>query len=275
VALAPEPRVPKPARHLVAVASGKGGVGKSTVSVNVAVALAERGATVGLLDADVYGPDIPLMVNLTRREPAREWPLWRRTGFRLEPVERYGIRLMSAGFMLGESQVFPGVAESVELVLRQFLADVDWGNPDYLVIDLPPGTADLQLALVRMVPLTGVLVVVGPQDVAHLDARKVLTMLRDEGTHVVGGVENMSALRCPHCGEEIDLFPRGPAERTIWADGVALLGRVPFDPAIARATGEGRPVVTAEPGAPEAAAFREIAAALAEALEAAGDRGSQ
>jgi ATP-binding protein involved in chromosome partitioning len=269
--VAPEPRAPKPARRLVAVASGKGGVGKSTVSVNVAVALAERGATVGLLDADLYGPDIPLMVNLTRREPAREWPLWRRDGFRLEPVERYGVRVMSAGFMIAEAQVFPGASQSVELVLRQFLLDVDWGDPDYLVIDLPPGTADLQLALVRLIPLTGALLVVGPQDVSHLDARKVLTMLRDEGTPVVGGIENMSVLSCPHCGEDIDLFPRGPSERTIWAEGVPLLGRVPFGTAIARATAEGRPVVTAKPGGPEATAFHELAAALEEALAEADD----
>src|SRR5438105_9362483 len=164
---------------IVAVASGKGGVGESTVSLNLARALAARGAAVGLLDADVYGPDIPLMINLKRSERLRSWDLWRRNGIKLEPLDVHGLNIMSVGFLLAEHQALTMPAMMLGGVVRQLVNDVEWGDPDYLVVDLPPGTADLQQTLVRELALAGALVVVGPQDAAHLDASKLLDLLRD------------------------------------------------------------------------------------------------
>ena len=184
----------------IAVTSGKGGVGKSTVTLNLALALLERGSSVGVLDADFYGPDIPLMVNLKRTVPLERWMLGRsldREPLTLEPVERYGLKLMSVGFLIGEDQALAMPAQLLQGALRQLLADVEWGELDVLVIDLPPGTAYLQQQLFGMVDLGGALIVVGPQDVAHLDGRKVLDMLRSAGVRVLGGVENMAGLVCP------------------------------------------------------------------------------
>ena len=196
------------ARFPIAVASGKGGVGKSTISLNLALALRERGASVGLLDADFYGPDIPLMLNLKRSEELERWDLWRRRGIKLEPLERFGLRVMSVGFLLAEQQALAMPAPLLGGVIRQLLADVAWGPLDYLVIDLPPGSADLQQQLVTHLDLAGAIVVAGPQDVAHLDARRALDFLRSVGVPILGGVENMTTLACPHCGEPIDVFPR-------------------------------------------------------------------
>src|SRR5215218_5083002 len=213
-----------PATAVIAVASGKGGVGKSTVSLNLALALVERGSSVGVLDADFYGPDIPLMVNLKRTIPLKRWMLGRsldREPLSLEPVERYGLKLMSVGFLIGEDQALAMPAQLLHGALRQLLVDVEWGDLDVLVIDLPPGTADLQQQLFGHVELAGALIVVGPQDVAHLDGRKVLDMLSAAGVRVLGGVENMAGLVCPHCGERVEVFPPAPEERTLWAAGVA------------------------------------------------------
>ena len=222
----------RPARFVVAVGSGKGGVGKSTVSLHLAAALARRGLAAGLLDADLYGPDIPLMVDLTREERARQWHLWRQDGVRHEPVERHGIRIMSVGFLLGERQALTMGAPLLAAALKQLVEQVEWGELDVLLIDLPPGTADLQQQLLGVVSLDGALVVVGPQDVAHLDARKFIDFLRDGGVPILGGVENMSGLVCPHCGERIEVFPAAVEARSIWSDGVAVLGRIPIDPAL-------------------------------------------
>ncbi|HEY1365620.1 MAG TPA: P-loop NTPase [Gaiellaceae bacterium] len=255
-----------PGSSVVAVASGKGGVGKSTISLNLALALRGSGAAVGLLDADVYGPDIPLMVNLKRSVPLRTWDLWRRDGLRLEPVERYGLRIMSVGFLLAEGQALTMPAPLLDGVLRQLLLDVDWGELDYLIVDLPPGTADVQQRLLAVVELAGAIVVVSPQDVAHLDARKVLDLLQSGGVRVLGGVENMSGFECPHCGSRIDVFPTVPDERSIWSDGVERLGAIPLDPMLARAGDAGRPLVATAPDSASAAAFRALAAAVAEAV---------
>jgi ATP-binding protein involved in chromosome partitioning len=256
----------------IAVTSGKGGVGKSTVSLNLALALLERGSSVGVLDADFYGPDIPLMVNLKRTIPLKRWMLGRsldREPLTLEPVERYGLKLMSVGFLIGEDQALAMPAQLLHGALRQLLSDVDWGELDVLVIDLPPGTADLQQQLFGLVDLGGALIVVGPQDVAHLDGRKVLDMLRTAGVRVLGGVENMAGLVCPHCGEVVEVFPPTPEERSLWAAGVTRLGSLPLDPAVARAGDEGVPVFLSVPTGVVATAYRELAGEVADALEAA------
>jgi ATP-binding protein involved in chromosome partitioning len=219
-----------PARHVVAVGSGKGGVGKSTISLHLALALRRSGLSVGLLDADLYGPDIPLMVGISRKEVARQWQLWRQSGIRLTPVERRGLKVMSVGFLLAEQQALTMPAPLLTAALRQLVQDVEWGGPDVLLVDLPPGTADLQQQLLQVVSLDGAVLVVGPQDVAHLDGRKFLDFLRDAGVPVLGGIENMSGLLCPHCGEPIDVFPPVADDRSLWSAGVTLLGRVPLAP---------------------------------------------
>jgi ATP-binding protein involved in chromosome partitioning len=220
----------RPARVVMAVGSGKGGVGKSTVSLHLALAFRRRGLSVGLLDADLYGPDIPLMVGISRTEVARQWQLWRKKGIQLTPLERRGLRIMSVGFLFAEQQALTMPALLLTAALQQFVRDVDWGDPDILLIDLPPGTADLQQQLLGVVSLDGGVVVVGPQDVAHLDGRKFLNFLREGGVPVLGGVENMGGLVCPHCGERIEVFPPVAEERSLWANGLALLGRVPLAP---------------------------------------------
>jgi ATP-binding protein involved in chromosome partitioning len=242
------------ARAVLAVGSGKGGVGKSSVTLQLALAFVGRGLRIGVLDADLYGPDIPLMVGISRREQARHWHLWRRQGMTLRPLERHGLELMSVGFLLAESQAMTMAAPLLTAALRQLVLEVEWGRLDLLLIDLPPGTADLQQQLIDVVSLDGAVIVVGPQDVAHLDARKFLAFLRDAGTPVLGGIENMATLVCPHCGEGVDVFPRVADERAIWAEGVSLLGRVPLDPRLA-----------AEPAVPQPA-FEPVAERLLEEL---------
>jgi ATP-binding protein involved in chromosome partitioning len=224
---------PPAARHVVAVGSGKGGVGKSTVTLNVAQALGRRGWTVGLLDADLYGPDIPLMLNLKREQEAKRWDFWRGGDVRLDPLECDGLQVMSVGFLLGERQSLTFAAPLLGAALRQLVELVNWRSLDVLLIDLPPGTADLQQQLFGVVLLAGAIVVVGPQDVAHLDARKFVDFLHGASVPVLGGVENMTALLCPHCGERIDVFAPVQASRAIWSDGVPLLGRIPLDPDLA------------------------------------------
>jgi ATP-binding protein involved in chromosome partitioning len=241
--------IESPARHTIAVAGGKGGVGKSTVTLNLARAFAQRGASVGLLDADLYGPDIPAMLGLARTRDAERWTVWSKKGASLVPLERHGLKIMSAGFLLGDRQVMPWASQTLPFVLRQLIHDVQWGDLDYLFIDLPPGTADLQAEVFRAVPLTGALLVVGPQDVAHLDAKKVITLLRDADVRVLGAVENMSGLVCPHCGELLEVFPPVTAERSIWQDGIERLASIPLDPTVARMNGV-------------PAAFAELAATL-------------
>jgi len=247
----------RPARYIVAVGSGKGGVGKSTVSLHLALALARRGLAVGLLDADVYGPDIPIMVNLARHEDARRLDFWRRGDVRHEPVDAHGIRIMSVGFLLGERQALTLGAPLLSAALRQLIHQVEWGQLDILLLDLPPGTADLQQQLVGVVSLDGAVVVVGPQDVAHLDARKFVTFLRGADVALLGAVENMSGLQCPHCGEQIEVFPPVMESRSLWAEDVPLLGRIPLDPSLG--TFDGEPS--------QGAAFDAVAAQIFDALE--------
>jgi ATP-binding protein involved in chromosome partitioning len=253
-----------PARHTIAIASGKGGVGKSTVALNLALALRADRANVGLLDADFYGPDIPLMVNLKRETPLERWDVWRGGTVRLSPVERHGLKLMSVGFLLGERQALPFVAQSLVIALRQFVTGTDWGPLDYLVVDLPPGTADLQQQLTRVLELSGAVIVVGPQDAAHLDAKRVVELFAAADVRIIGGVENMSGLVCPHCGGYVEVFPRVADERSIWRLGVRRLAALPLDPVTTQ--NGGGPLLVAAPDSAQAERFRKLATAVREAL---------
>jgi ATP-binding protein involved in chromosome partitioning len=255
-----------PARHAVAVASGKGGVGKSTVSLNLAVALSEQGMRVGLMDADLYGPDIPRMIGLARTKEAKHLDLWRADGARHEPYERFGVKIMSIGFLVGEGQSISMEASLVDLLLVQLVRGVDWGDLDYLIVDLPPGTADLQQQLMARLQLSGAVIVVTPQDVAHLDARKVLDLCKRASVPVLGGIENMDGLVCPGCDERIDVFPRVADDRSIWSHGVEKLGAIPLDPAVASAGDRGTPIVLSDASSPQGAAFHALARRLSRVL---------
>lgn len=282
----PGPVRPPPARHVVVIASGKGGVGKSTVSLNLALALADKARAVGLLDADVYAPDLPVMVNLTRRQHKKSWLIYRSPGMainlepgaqgprierssmpRLEPVERFGIKLMSAGFFLGEDQALSLPASSAYFILSQLAGHVAWGDLDYLVVDLPPGTADIQQHVISLLEPSGALIVVSPQDLAHLDAKKVISMFRDSNVPVLGGIENMGPLTCPHCEGGVEVFPPVRDSRAIWSNGVAKLVELPFDPGVARFAEQNRPLFVADPHGEHAGRFRRLGDAVADALE--------
>ena len=244
---------------VVAVASGKGGVGKSTVSLNLALALSRAGAATGLLDADLYGPDIPVMLGITRRRPAKSVAVWRAAGEdrAIEPLARFGIKVMSSQFLVAEDQALDWSSPLVGLLLQRFTSDVEWGEINYLIVDLPPGTADVQQQLTRQLQFAGVLVVVTPQDAAHLDAKKVLAMFQQISVPVIGGVENMSGLVCPTCGTEIDVFPPVDDQRSIWAAGVDRVASIPIDPAVAGKGGA--PLLVAHPTSPAAEAFLALA----------------
>ena len=251
-------------KHVIAVGSGKGGVGKSTVSLNLALALVERGHAVGLLDADLYGPNIPLMVGLTKHKWTSTWTLARpkESRVRHRPVERHGLKIVSAGFILGEDQPLGVEAMTAQMMVRQLVEDVAWGELDFLVVDLPPGTADIQQVLLRAVPLTGALIVATPQYVAHLDARKAVRMYERHNVPVLGWIENMGPMRCPHCGEPVQVFPEVPEVRSIRSTGVERLGTIPFDPVLGLAGDSGQVVFANGSSGPVAGAFREVAQAL-------------
>jgi len=203
------------------------------------------------------------MVGLKRTERAKELQLWRLgRPISLPPVEVHGLKLMSVGFLLGEDQALSMPAGSVELVLRQLVNETDWGELDYLLVDLPPGTADVQQQVVRLLSIDAAIVVVGPQDVSHLDAKRVLEHFEETGTRVLGGVENMAALVCPHCGETVPVFGEVPEERSIWSLGVERLGSIPLDPKVA----SGQPVLLAAPESAPARAVSAIADRVAAAL---------
>jgi ATP-binding protein involved in chromosome partitioning len=243
------------------VASGKGGVGKSTVSANLAIALAADGSAVGLLDADMYGPDIPLMFGLTRHQEARTVTVWNNPAVpsaKRVPVERHGVKLMSVQFLVGERQALAWDSGLVGLLLHQFFERVEWGNLDFLIVDLPPGTADTQ-QFVSAVGLAGVVVVVTPQDVAHLDAKKLLTMFEQAAVPVFGAVENMAWTQCPECGHRHGLFPPVAEGRSIWSLGVRRLTELPFSPDVGEI---GTPIVIRAPRSEPALAFFDLAAAI-------------
>ena len=221
-------------KNLIAVGSGKGGVGKTTVSVNLAVALASMGHPTGLMDADVYGPNVPLMMGINRTPMAY--------GERIQPLEQYGVKLMSMGFLNPGDKPLVWRGPMLHSVIQQFLRGVDWGDLEYLIIDLPPGTGDVQLSLIQTAPITGAIVVTTPSDVSLEDARKAIHMFHQVKVPILGIVENMSWLNCPHCHERIDVFSYGGGRRTAEQMDVHFLAELPLDPAVRVGGDSGRPV---------------------------------
>ncbi len=242
-------------RHLVGIGSGKGGVGKSTVTVNLACALASRGARVGLMDADIHGPSIPVMMGVQRQPEIRNK--------RLVPPEAHGIKLMSMGFLLEERQAVIWRGPMLVGALKQFLNDVEWGELDYLLVDLPPGTGDVQLTLAQNAPLTGAVIVSTPQTVALADARRAASMFQRLNVPMLGLVENMSEFVCPSCGHVEPIFGRGGAEMEATVLGIPFLGRIPLEPRVRICGDEGAPVVVTHPESLSAAAFGRVAEKLA------------
>src|SRR5260370_9886661 len=245
-------KVPIPGvRNLIAVGSGKGGVGKTTVAVNLAIALSQMGHKVGLLDADVYGPNVPLMMG-TRQTPTA-------IGERIQPLEKYGVKLMSMGFLSPRDKPLVWRGPMVHSVIQQFLRGVDWGQLEYLIIDLPPGTGDVHLTLIQTADVTGAVVVTTPSHVSLEDARKAVHMFNQVKVPILGIVENMSYLICPHCQERVDVFSTGGGERTAREMKVNFLGALPLDPAVRAGGDSGRPVAGRGDNDPHGAVFRELA----------------
>ena len=242
-------------KNTIAVASGKGGVGKSTVAVNLAVSLALEGAKVGLVDADVYGPSIPLMFGMNERP--------RLSANKLIPLERYGVKIMSIGFLVDPMQAVIWRGPMASGAVKQFMSDVNWGDLDYLVFDLPPGTGDIQLTLVQTIPLTGAVIVTTPQDVALADARKGLVMFNKVNVPVLGIVENMSYFVCGHCGERENIFDSGGGSRTAKELGVPFLGEIPINTRIRIGGDQGTPIVVMDETSKHAETIRQIARKLA------------
>ena len=243
-------------KNIVAVASGKGGVGKTTVSVNLAVALAQAGASVGLLDADITGPNIPMMIGAEGQPEAS-------AGGKIAPIEANGVKVMSIQFFLSEGQPVVWRGPLVGGAIQQFLRDVEWGDLDYLVVDLPPGTSDAQLTLAQSVPITGAVLVTTPQQVSLSDVAKALAMFRRVNVPVLGLVENMSGFVCAHCGETTDIFGRGGGERFAAENGIDFLGGVPLDVTLRQGADVGVPAVAQRDPGPAARALAHIARAIA------------
>ena len=247
--------------YKIAVASGKGGVGKSTVSTNLALALHALGFTVGLLDADIYGPSQQMMLGIEGRPQIDE------SDEKIMPMENHGIKTMSLGLITDPDTPVIWRGPMVMKALDQFLTDVKWGTLDFMIIDLPPGTGDAQLTLTQKVPLTGAVVVTTPQDVALIDARKGLAMFRKVNVPVLGIIENMSYYMCPHCGEREEIFGHGGGRKTAEMLGVPFLGEIPLDAKVVVGGDSGQPIVIGNPQSPAAAAFRELAAQIVSQVE--------
>ena len=246
-------------KHIIAVSSGKGGVGKSTVTVNMAVALKQEGYAVGIMDADIYGPNIPMMIGVTK-EPIKE-------GDKITPAEGQGVKVISMGFFVPEDTPVVWRGPMVHSAIQQFFRDVVWGELDYLLIDLPPGTGDVPLTLSQLVPLTGAITVTTPQEVALSDVRKGMTMFKKVNVPLLGVVENMSYFVCGHCGERTEIFSFGGGEQAAKKFEVPFLGRIPLDPAIREGGDQGSPIMVKNPDSPQTQAFLQIVRTLVNQLK--------
>jgi ATP-binding protein involved in chromosome partitioning len=259
--------------HVLAVASGKGGVGKTTVAVNLALALRQAGRRVGLYDADLYGPNVPLMLGVRRKQTVDGWIPVYRAGIDpyIQPLERFGLRVMSIGFVMSDADAIAPDPRVAGDIIRQTLQDVIWDDLDFLLIDLPPGTGEPQQTLLRTLYIDGVLIVTTPQDLSLMDASRSLGLFRRADVPILGVIENMSYLNCPHCGKPVQVFHRSERAWGVQDEGLPLLGRVPMDVAISRGIDAGHPLVQAVPDSPQALAFREIASRVAGMFEPFGD----
>ena len=253
------PRLPG-VKNIIAVAAGKGGVGKSTVSTNLAAALSSLGAQVGIMDADVYGPSIPLMLG-----PPEE-PAGTEAGNRIVPAIHYDMKVISIGFFVERGGAVIWRGPMVHKLLQQFIEDVEWGELDYLVVDLPPGTGDAQLSLSQLLPITGALMVTTPQEVSVIDVEKALGMWKRVEVPVLGLVENMSGFVCPSCGHHEEIFLRGGGRKLAQREGIPFLGEIPLEVAVSRGGDSGMPVVLSNPESPVAKSFVKIATDVACAL---------
>ena len=253
---------------IIAVGSGKGGVGKTTVAVNLAIALSRMGHKVGLIDADIYGPNIPLMMGSSQQPKVGP-------NNQIEPNFTHGVKTISIGYISPGDKPMVMRGPMLHQIIRQFLQQVEWGELDYLIVDLPPGTGDVVISLVQTVPLTGAVVVSTPSDVALQDARKALEMFAQVNVEVLGIVENMSHFTCPHCSTVIDIFSRGGAERTASQFKVPFLGSIELVPAIREGGDRGMPIALAGPESPEAAEFYAIARKVIEGAEEAASRSTE
>jgi ATP-binding protein involved in chromosome partitioning len=255
-AMTPREQVMPGVKNIIAVASGKGGVGKSTVAANLACALAKEGASVGLLDADIYGPSIPLMMGINEHPQSLD-------GVRVLPLDHHGVKLMSIGFFLKEEDAVIWRGPMVMKMLNQFLGQVVWGELDYMIVDLPPGTGDAQLTLVQTVPVTGAVIVTTPQDVALIDAKKSVTMFERVNVKILGIIENMSYFLCPHCQGRSEIFSHGGGQKESERLGVPFLGEIPIELGIREAGDRGLPIVLAQPDSLSAKQFTGVAQRLA------------
>ncbi len=244
--------------NIIAVASGKGGVGKSTTAVNLAVAMARTGARVGLLDADIYGPSVPRMMGLAGYKPEIDYD--KKTFY---PLENYGVKTISIGYLVEENQAMIWRGPMVSGALSQLLTDVLWGELDYLFVDMPPGTGDVQLTLTQKVPVTGAVMVTTPQDIALLDCRKGIEMFKKAGVTTLGIVENMSQFICPHCGESSPIFAEGGADRLSQEYNTSVLAHIPLDISIREKSDEGTPIVAAAPDSKQANVYHALAGEVA------------
>ena len=258
---APQKALVPGVRSIVAVASGKGGVGKSTTAINLAMGLASIGQRVGLLDADIYGPSIPRMAGISGRPSTSD-------GKKLRPMESYGVKCMSMGFLVEEDSPMIWRGPMVQSAIQQMLGDVEWGELDVLVVDLPPGTGDAQLTMAQKVPLTGAVIVSTPQDIALLDARKAINMFRKVDVPILGIVENMSYFCCPACGHRSEIFAHGGARACATQFGVDFLAEIPLDLRIRETSDEGKPIVASEPRSHQAEAYRNLAQTVRDKLAA-------
>lgn len=247
-------------KYFIAVASGKGGVGKSTVAVNLALATSKLRDNIGLMDADIWGPSTPIMMGTNEKPTTTDRK-------KLNPIEKFGINLMSIGFLISEDDTVIWRGPMVHSAIKQFLEDVDWKNTEYLFIDLPPGTGDSQLSLIQSAPITGGIIVTTPQDVALLDVKRGVQMFRKLNVHVLGIVENMSHLNCPHCSGEIDVFSRGGGFKMAEKFDLPFLGEIPIDPEIRKGGDYGNPIVLSDPNSEVSKSFTNIAEQILKKIE--------